>query len=380
MYKPDWQIYFNNTVAFIIFLILRIFFKKNGKRSNKVLFINTGQIGDLMVSSIIFTNQELICKSYEPYFLIKEKYKGIFQDYNGPVKLLFWDYPKYKYNIVYRIKFLLSINNIGFDRCIHLTAARGIINDELALLSGANEVVCLNNNWKYLKKLFGKRMDSYYDKIFSFDTINEHIRHVKILEHDFGKEIRQHTAIYIGSSTEESALMKLGSVLSPELPQKIVAIAPMSDEIFRNWGTEKFAELCTLIVKRYQYYIVLLGTNEQRETIESIAQNDRKHIFNLAGKLSVLESASIVKIADLFIGNDSGFTHIAKALKKNYIGIIGGGCYGIFFPYNMAKHDNLFFHELECFGCEWRCIYDTPYCISEVTVDQVYQRVEQILG
>ncbi|MEI7907253.1 MAG: glycosyltransferase family 9 protein, partial [Bacteroidota bacterium] len=68
--------------------------------------------------------------------------------------------------------------------------------------------------------------------------------------------------------------------------------------------------------------VLLLGTSEQRNTIDSIVKNNNL-LINCAGKLSILESAALVKKSRLFIGNDSGFTHIAKALGIPYIGIIG---------------------------------------------------------
>lgn len=379
MYKPLWQIYFNNTIAFIIYSVLRLFFRKRKAESNKLLFMNTGQIGDLIVSSVIFTNQELLTKGREVYFLIRERYVELYNDYHGQIRIIPWNYTKYKYNPVYRISFLKKLHSIGFETCINVTAARGVTNDEVALLSGARKVYCLNNNWKYLTKLFGRVMDSHYDNIFSFHTINEPERNVRMVEQLLGTTVNHATEITISTLTEQQTLKKLKEIVNIDEFKKKIAIAPSSDEEFRNWPVEYFKELCSRLVQQRDTMILLLGTEFQKQVNDNIAEVHRGQIINLAGKFSILESAAIVKHANVFIGNDSGFTHIAKALGKKFVGIIGGGCYGLFFPYNVTKNEQLLFHQLDCFGCEWRCHLEKPYCVQNVTVEQVLKCVERFL-
>jgi len=267
----------------------------------------------------------------------------------------------------------------GFDTCINVTAARGITNDEIALLSGAGNVMCLNNNWKYLTKLFGKRMDSYYDRVISFGTINEPERNKKLLEYLLNAEVSPLTSISISESTKENAFQKFRNIKNIQPKFKKIIIAPISDGSLRNWPMESFKELCRRVISENDVIIYLIGTKDQRSTLNSIAEIDKNKIKNLAGNYSILESAAILNESSLFIGNDSGFTHIAKALGKKFIGIIGGGCYGLFFPYNQTNQERLFYYQLDCFGCEWRCHLDEPYCVTNVTVSEVYTNVLKLL-
>ena len=82
----------------------------------------------------------------------------------------------------------------------------------------------------------------------------------------------------------------------------------------------------------------------------------------------------------IFIGNDSGFTHIAKALRKKFIGIIGGASYGIYFPYNLTSNEILLFYPLDCFGCKWNCIFDKPYCHHNITVENVLEKCSVLMS
>ncbi len=69
-------------------------------------------------------------------------------------------------------------------------------------------------------------------------------------------------------------------------------------------------------------YIILGGRNE-RPMAELIEQQTKGKVLNLCGKLSINQSASIVKQARLVIANDTGLMHIAAAFKKKILSIWG---------------------------------------------------------
>lgn len=377
--KSTFHIYFNNFIAFIIFNFLRIFLGKGKSLNDNILFINTGQIGDLIISSLVFENQFFFNDKTKIYFLIDSTFDVLFQDYDGEIQIIYWNKKKYKFNLFYRIRFLHRIRKIGFNKTINLTAARGITNDEIALLSGANEVSTFKSNWRYLTKLFGRRMDLKYDKVIEISQSTEYDKHIHILENNIGQVSKLGTKIYLKDKTIANTKKKLINYLPDKSFDNLISIAPISDLEIKNWSLVNYQELIEQLLENTDSTIVLLGTKSQSKTIQFLNGSKSNRVINFAGHFTLLESASIVSISKIFIGNDSGFTHIAKALNKKMIGIIGGGSFNIFFPYNPKKDEKLFYHKLECFGCEWRCIKDKPYCHANVTVDQVYQAAINLL-
>jgi ADP-heptose:LPS heptosyltransferase len=135
-----------------------------------------------------------------------------------------------------------------------------------------------------------------------------------------------------------------------------------------------------LILSKTDYIIFLTGRYKQRKHLEEIKNINPGRIINTAGIFTILENAVIIKNSSLFIGNDSGFTHIAKSFGIKFIGIIGGGSYGLFFPYNAAGNERLMFNKMDCFGCEWKCIYDKPYCHYNVSPESVFNEVRNLLS
>lgn len=75
--------------------------------------------------------------------------------------------------------------------------------------------------------------------------------------------------------------------------------------------------------------------------------------LNLCGETTLREAMQIIRHSRLVIGVDTGLGHIACALDKDNIILVGGGHPGRFFPYH---HKTLLVRkEMVCYGCDWKC-------------------------
>ena len=373
MHKSTIQIYINNTIALIIYNVLKLIIKKKkNKQNDSLLFINTGQIGDLMVSSMILDNDNIFDAS-KIYFLIKEKYLELFNDYHGKVNIVGYNYLKYKWSIFYKLKFLKYLHSLNLSKCYNVTSARGILNDEMSLLSGAGEVYCLNSNWRYLKKAFGNIMDREYDGVLCEDKTNEYDKHIELLNH-----FKQREDINF-KNKKVFNILRSPKLLSNENlnDDDYITVAPLPSDMKRSWGINNFKELCKELTKSFK--IVLLGSENDREILDIISESNKK-IINSAGILKIFEVPSVISKSRLFIGNDSGLTHIALKLDVSVIAIIGGCNYGKFFPFGEENPDVVYHYDkMDCFGCEWKCIYNERLCLTNVTLEDVLLSSNKLL-
>ena len=371
----DIKYYFKNAFVLIQYRVLQFFLKsKKSNEKKSVLFINTGQIGDLMVSSIILDNDDIFDDS-KVYFLIKEKYLELFNDYHGKVEIIGYNYLKYKWSIFYKIKFIKYLHSLKLSKWFNVTSARGILNDEMSLLSGANEVYCLNSNWRYLKKAFGKRMDLEYDGVLCKNKTNEYNKHLALLDYlNQGKDNNINTKNIKVFNTSRSL-----ELLSNERfdDDEYITVAPLPSDIKRSWGINNFKELCKELTKSFK--VVLLGSMNDKEILDGISKSNNK-IINTAGLLKLYEVPSVISKSKLFIGNDSGLTHIALKFNIPVIAIIGGGNYGKFFPYDEENPKVVYLYDdMDCFGCEWRCIYKERLCLTNVKINTVLDNVKKLI-
>jgi len=66
----------------------------------------------------------------------------------------------------------------------------------------------------------------------------------------------------------------------------------------------------------------------------------------------------------LYVGAESAGAHMACALGIPNVVLLGGGHFGRFMPYSPLTSAVVL--PMDCFGCNWRCKYDTAHCIASV--------------
>lgn len=364
--------YFNNAVAFFLFKVLSVKFFRGNKEGNAVLFINTGNLGDVVISGLIPGNDHLFKGSEDIYLLIKEEFSALYKGYNGRVRIIGWNYQKYKWNIFRRLKFLSFLASRNFKDTYNMTSARGITCDELALLSGAGKKYCINSDWLYLKKMFGKHMNSLYDGILCDDIKNEYGKHLNILERVTGESIKINFA-------GDPGLFNL-RVIPPVLPAGVkdyIVVSPVASVREKTYDISKLSEVCAELAEIY--HVILLGKPSERKKINEIVEG-RSRIINCAGDFSLEELPGVISNSRLYIGNDSGLTHLAVMAGVPLIGIIGGGTFGRYFPYEESEKRVYLYHSMECFGCEWNCTFDEPHCINDITPQSIISEARRLLA
>ena len=97
---------------------------------------------------------------------------------------------------------------------------------------------------------------------------------------------------------------------------------------------------------------------------------------DLRGKTSLEELAREIASTDLFLGVDTGPAHLALALGKPAVVVLGGGDYGRFFPYGNAR---VVTHRMDCFQCHWECRYERALCLHDIPSAKIVAAVEDLL-
>ena len=104
---------------------------------------------------------------------------------------------------------------------------------------------------------------------------------------------------------------------------------------------------------------------------------------NLCGKLSLLDTAGIIKLAKVFVGNDSGLLHIARAVKTKAVQIYGGTHPTLGFSL-FPEEGKVIIKNLPCQPCtlhgKGECKYSTYECLEippEIVVDEILKLTSQ---
>jgi ADP-heptose:LPS heptosyltransferase len=82
---------------------------------------------------------------------------------------------------------------------------------------------------------------------------------------------------------------------------------------------EKVAEICNHIT----FPVILIGGKNEYATGEKVLAASGGNVLNFAGKLSLNQSASLVRDSNVVLTNDTGLMHIAAAFKKKILSFWG---------------------------------------------------------
>jgi ADP-heptose:LPS heptosyltransferase len=169
------------------------------------------------------------------------------------------------------------------------------------------------------------------------------------------------------------------------LPDNFVVISPGASRrrLMKAWSHEKFAELIIMLREHYHLTPVLIGGKDNQEynakIIAAVRRKDRKNsslLLNLT-EASLLSLSLIIKEAQLFVGIDSGFMHIASSLDVPLVGLFGPTDPVYVAPQN--KQSIVVREEaLECVPCYLKPC-EHRECMATLPVSKVFQACEQLL-
>lgn len=104
-----------------------------------------------------------------------------------------------------------------------------------------------------------------------------------------------------------------------ELPERFVAFAIGAQHGTKRLPNHKIAEVC----KGLDLPVVLLGGKEDENNGNQIQQQVSGKVLSYCGKLSLHQSAYVLRMATKVITHDTGLMHIAAALQKEITVIWG---------------------------------------------------------
>ena len=92
---------------------------------------------------------------------------------------------------------------------------------------------------------------------------------------------------------------------------------------YKRWDRARWAELVGLLAAQTGRPIMLVGGPSDRVAAEWVARHAGGPVENMAGRLSLGETASVLARAGLFVGGDSGLAHLAVALGTPTVTLFG---------------------------------------------------------
>ena len=155
-----------------------------------------------------------------------------------------------------------------------------------------------------------------------------------------------------------------------------VALAPSAAFPLKRWPLEYWRDL---ILQLPEANFVVLGGGEDTFLQELVGVAPER-VFNMAGKLSLLESASVISLARVLVSNDTGLMHVAEQIGKPCLALMGPAPFG--FP--SRPRTEIFEVALTCRPCskhgQGPCVNaELQKCMRDIKPEHVARSLRRLL-
>ena len=167
----------------------------------------------------------------------------------------------------------------------------------------------------------------------------------------------------------KSRVSRLFEMEKINIDKKIIILNPFTNWKSKNWFLDRYFELANKLIE-LGYYVIFTGSEEEKGSINNFETIDSKAFCNLAGKTSLEELVEIYRRADLYIGGDTGPTHIAAAVGLKVVALMGPTSPETNGPYGKG-HTVIQDNSLKCIRCWDKQCSRNMQCMKSISVDQV---------
>jgi len=317
----------------------------------KCLIIQTAFLGDVILATALAEKIKQQHPESAVHFLLRKGNEKLLEGHPHIDKLLVWDKKK-KFRDLRRL--LGEVRRAKYDAAVNVQrfAASGL----LTAFSGAKTTIGFDKN--PLSFLFSLKVEHRQK------GVHETERNQKLIaSFTTGKAARP--ALYPSPHDFENVKHLKNS--------SYVCVAPTSVWFTKQWAFHKWVELIEKLVVHHQVY--LLGAPNEADFCSRIAAHFPARAVNAAGKLSLLESAALMKGAQMNYVNDSAPLHIASAMNAPVTAIFCSTLPSFGFgPLSDVSHCAEAKEELPCRPCglhgKKRCPEGHFHCAEKISIQQ----------
>ncbi len=157
---------------------------------------------------------------------------------------------------------------------------------------------------------------------------------------------------------------------------------PGMDLPAKRWPAERFAALADRLIERLGATLLLVGGPNDLSLAEKVKERMRKKPLDLTGQTTFGELGAIMERSQLFIGNDTGATHLAMAVGTPVVAIFGPSSPANYGPFGSVKAVALW-GNVDCSPCLLKGRFNQSCpdhkCIQAVTIEEAWQAALELL-
>ena len=264
------------------------------------------------------------------------------------------------------ISSIKQLKSIQFDLIINLQCNKPSHYISLFL----KKELIVNKSYNLTQKLLGIKAKS--------KTIKEIIEATKFISKDEINNYFNETKEYIKLPVGKEQFFK------DKNEKKYIAISIGTSErwLSKKWGVNNYLNLIKKLVE-INYQIILIGSELELEESEFILKNfQNNEVISFVNKTNLTQLKNLLAEVDLYIGNDSGPSHIAAGVGINTITIFGSTdikhCVK-FMPYTGIHEYLKPSKDIKCHPCYKTKCPTNMECMASINVESILNKIIQLV-
>lgn len=257
------------------------------KKLQKILIIQTAHTGDVVLATGLIESIKAQVPDAQIDFLLRKGNESLLFENPQLNAVLIWDKKKDKYRGL--VQLLFTIRKQAYDAVINCQrfAASGL----LCGGSAAQYRIGFINN--PLSFLFSHRIEHKIEP-----GVHETDRNHALLN-VLGIRYKHQPRLYPPNPKIETK-------------KPFIVIAPASVWFTKQWPEHKWKEFIQAV--KQHYFVYIIGSDAEFELGERLRAQSEDRVFNLCGKISLIEAAGVLKHSLMLFCNDSAPLHMASAV------------------------------------------------------------------
>lgn len=262
----------------------------------QILIIQTAFIGDVILATGLIEKIHQFYPEAAIDFALRKGNESLLKNHPKLREVHIWDKKGGKYKNLFKL--IGKIRSRKYDLVINIQ--RFANSGMLTAFSGAKVKIGFNKNpfsWAFTQKIPHRIEEGTHEIERNNDLIEE-----------LTNDQAQRPVLY--PSDEDFTKVK------PYTDSPYICMAPASVWFTKQYPKEKWIELIKALP--FEEKIYLLGAPGDKDLCEEIIEkSDKAGVQNLCGKISLLQSAALMKTAAINYVNDSAPMHLASSVNAN---------------------------------------------------------------
>jgi len=367
----------------VVYAGLRMLFMFKHRRLETVLLVEPEGIGDLVIFSTVLPDIRMSYSDKKIVLVVRQEAKELFEYCPYVDEVIGIDYERYLNNLLYRMKVLNSLMSLSPEIAFYPSHTRGYVGEQLTILSGAKYKYAVMHLKRYRYNILYTTLVPVSAKLPEIDKYRNFFAEV-------GRSSDKIHPTELWFSEQDYDVVNTLLQEHGIEDKQFIILFPGARYGIRCWQTSNFLELINQIAKDFPKLVfVVAGAEKDKVHYERMRSELNpileERFLDFTGKTNLRELGILLNRATVYIGAETSALHMAVAVGTPTVCIMGGGHFGRFFPYGDLKKNRIVYHHMDCYGCNWRCIYngamnDGAQCIRRINVDDVYNEFKSLWG